>query len=170
MKSEEILGDDVTRDEITIEQPATQADTFPTRLAGVIGDMSVRAFSRKAGVSDTYLRQCLAGRTEPTRTKLLAIARAGDVSVEWLATGAAPVPGHALPDTVLIKPQPGAVDRDLLERIILITEDVLGESDTPLAAPRRARLMAAVYDMYQGADERPIQRETILKLISRVTA
>ena len=66
---------------------AQSSEGFPSRLAALIGDSSVRAFARKAGVSDTFLRQCLAGRTEPTRTKLIALAGAGGSNVEWLATG-----------------------------------------------------------------------------------
>lgn len=161
--------DDIRGDTVAIQHVATHADTFPTRLASLIGQMSVRAFARKAGVSDTFLRQCLAGRTEPTRTKLLAIAQAGDVSVEWLATGVAPGPSPDTPDTVVIEPEQAPVDRDLLERIIAITEEVLADAGTPLAAPRKARLICAVYEMYHGTDRRPIQRETILKLITCVT-
>ncbi len=91
---------------------------FPARLEALIGGMSVRAFARKAGVSDTFLRQCLAGRTEPTRTKLLAIAEAGGTTVEWIATGRAePSDQPAVAD----RPP---IDRELLESIIEIAEQV----------------------------------------------
>lgn len=136
--------------------------TFPARLATLIGDLSVRAFARKAGVSDTFLRQCLAGRTEPTRTKLIAIAEAGGVTVEWLATGAGPrEAGGASPG-----PREDAIDRRLLERVIEVTESVLDEAGHPLDARRKARLISALYEMHEGSDRPPIARETILKLVS----
>jgi transcriptional regulator with XRE-family HTH domain len=122
--------------------------------------MSVRAFARKAGVSDTFLRQCLAGRTEPTRTKLLAIAEAGGTTVEWIATGRGET-----------SDQPGigerpAVDRDLLESIIEIAEQVLEDAGSRLASGRKARLISALYDMHAGADRESISRETIHRLVA----
>jgi len=133
---------------------------FPDRLEALIGGMSVRAFARKAGVSDTFLRQCLAGRTEPTRTKLLAIAEAGGTTVEWIATGRGET-----------SDQPGigerpAVDRDLLESIIEIAEQVLEDAGSRLASGRKARLISALYDMHAGADRESISRETIHRLVA----
>lgn len=66
---------------------AADADNFPTRLKEAIGSNSIRGFARNCGFSDTVLRQYLSGQSEPTRPALLAIARAAEVSLEWLATG-----------------------------------------------------------------------------------
>ncbi len=66
---------------------AADADNFPTRLKEAIGNNSIRGFARNCGFSDTVLRQYLSGQSEPTRPALLAIARAAEVSLEWLATG-----------------------------------------------------------------------------------
>lgn len=63
------------------------SDAFTDRLKAAIGDISVRAFASKAGVSDTVVRQYLSGKSEPSRTVLLAMARAAGVTVSWLATG-----------------------------------------------------------------------------------
>lgn len=69
---------------------------FPERLKQAIGGGSARAFAREAGLSETVLRQYLAGQSEPTRPALIAMARTACVSVEWLATGHARAPsaGH----------------------------------------------------------------------------
>ncbi|MEO0869591.1 MAG: LexA family transcriptional regulator [Cyanobacteria bacterium J06642_11] len=64
-----------------------EPDDFPSRLKKVVGNKSIRSFARECGFSDTVLRQYLNGNSEPTRPVLLAIARAADVSLEWLAAG-----------------------------------------------------------------------------------
>lgn len=60
---------------------------FPGRLRKVMGAKSIRAFARESGLSDTVLRQYLAGQSEPTRPAIIAMARAARVSVGWLAAG-----------------------------------------------------------------------------------
>ena len=45
----------------------------------------------KCGVSESLLRKYLAGDSLPGTDKLVAIARAADISLEWLATGDDPV-------------------------------------------------------------------------------
>lgn len=149
------------------ERPHDDPDAFPDRLATLIGRLSVRAFARKAGVSDTFLRQCLAGRTEPTRTKLLAIARAGSASVEWLATGQGP-----MRDTDVVRSgNPGpVVDRELLERVIEVTEDVLRESACTLTPAQKAGLIGAAYALHDQGERRPVARETILELVASATS
>ncbi|HEV2169743.1 MAG TPA: helix-turn-helix transcriptional regulator [Candidatus Binatus sp.] len=44
----------------------------------------------EVGVSDNAIYKWLAGRGQPSVGNLVALARAGTVSVEWLATGAEP--------------------------------------------------------------------------------
>lgn len=61
---------------------------FPARLRDLIGDRSVRSFSRRSGVSEGTLRGYLSGKTKPTAPKLAALARAGGTSMAWLAMGA----------------------------------------------------------------------------------
>lgn len=138
-----------------------RSDDFPGRLGKLIGDSSVRAFARKAGVSDTFLRQCLAGRTEPTRTKLLALARAGETTVEWLATGGGS--RHAVAESG--GPHSG-LDRTLLESVIAAVEQVLGETGCSLSADRKALLVTVLYEMHTGHERSPITRDEVLKLVS----
>ncbi|HEY6420253.1 MAG TPA: helix-turn-helix transcriptional regulator [Candidatus Binataceae bacterium] len=48
---------------------------------------SVANLARAVGVSDNAIYKWIAGRGQPTVVNLVALARAGRVSVEWLATG-----------------------------------------------------------------------------------
>jgi len=110
---------------------------FPDRLAHIIGRESVRSFARRAGVSDTFVRQCLSGRTEPTRTKLVALATTGNVSVEWLATGEAAV---------------ARTTSDTLEAIAATVEAVVERHAPELDPTGRARLIRRMFDAVQGGD------------------
>ncbi len=56
-----------------------------TRILGQFG--SVAALARAVGVSDNAIYKWLSGRGEPNLANLISLARAGHVSVEWLATG-----------------------------------------------------------------------------------
>ena len=145
----------------TNDAPTTTLDApeaFPARLAKLIGSMSVRAFARKAGVSDTFLRQCLAGRTEPTRTKLIAIADAGDTTVEWLATGGAT--GHAS-----VESGAQGLDQKRLETIIARTEEELTAMGRPLAAGTKGRIVARLYATHVHSPQVAPSRELIRQAI-----
>lgn len=63
---------------------------FNERLKELIGQESVRAFGRRVGISDTTIRKYLSGETEPTISRLVGIAVACEVALEWLATGEGP--------------------------------------------------------------------------------
>ncbi len=60
---------------------------FAERVIEVVSNTPVRAFARDAGISDKSLREYMAAKTEPSRIALVGIASAGNVSVQWLATG-----------------------------------------------------------------------------------
>lgn len=139
------------------------ASTFPTRLADVIGSSSVRAFARRAGVSDTFLRQCLAGRTEPTRTKLLAICRAGGVSVEWLATGSGDR-SHGAAGSLAVA-EPGPPDREALTSVIEMLETVLDHSGRTLAPAEKSRLIMSLYDLHTSHGPESVSAERVRELL-----
>ncbi|HKM99858.1 MAG TPA: Cro/CI family transcriptional regulator [Candidatus Binataceae bacterium] len=61
---------------------------FRSRLTQVIQSFgSVVALATAVGVSDNAIYKWLSGRGHPSVANLVALARAGRVSVEWLATG-----------------------------------------------------------------------------------
>jgi hypothetical protein len=141
---------------IEYDANAVAADTgFPQRLATVLGHRSVRAFARNTGVSDTFLRQCLAGRTDPTRAKLIAIAHTGGTSLEWLATGRGH-PGSAAGGAV--------VHRGHLEAVIETVETVAAEDYLHLAPSEKAHLIHALYAYHETAPSAETVRATLRKL------
>lgn len=64
-------------------------NTFQQRLEEVIGAESVHAFGKKAGINDTSMRAYLKD-TMPGLDKLVAIAEASGVTLDWLARGVGP--------------------------------------------------------------------------------
>jgi phage repressor protein C with HTH and peptisase S24 domain len=67
---------------------------FRSRLTQVIHSFgSVVALATAVGVSDNAIYKWLSGRGQPSVANLVSLARAGRVSVEWLATGAEPTRG-----------------------------------------------------------------------------
>ena len=63
-------------------------DGFRARLNRLLQQFgSVAGLARTVGVSDNAIYKWLSGRGQPTVANLIALAQAGHVSVEWLATG-----------------------------------------------------------------------------------
>lgn len=60
--------------------------SFSERLKRAIGDQSVLAFSKECGISDSLIRKYLAGSL-PGIDNLVAMARAANVNIAWLAAG-----------------------------------------------------------------------------------
>ena len=60
------------------------------RVRKLIGDRSIRFFAQSAKIKNSTLQSILGG-TKPTVDNLVAIARAGGVTVDWLATGEEPM-------------------------------------------------------------------------------
>ena len=59
-----------------------------TRIAEIVETVGGNsALARLAEVSESVVRKWTAGASEPTAGNLVAVARAGGVTVEWLATG-----------------------------------------------------------------------------------
>lgn len=83
-------------------------DGFSERLrvaannAGGVGELG-----RKSGVASRTISGYLAGKGDPSRERLVALAEAGDVSVDWLATGRGPIRSF---DEALGELEQGAVE------------------------------------------------------------
>lgn len=82
---------------------------------------SVSETARMAGVSESVIRKWRDGQSEPSLTNLLSLAKAGGVSLAWLATGSG---GHGMDDggTYSTPDQPRLLDRvsDLPEDYSLV--------------------------------------------------
>lgn len=72
----------------TLENTPTD---FRQRLTRILqGFGSVAELARAVGVSDNAIYKWMSGRGQPSVANLVALARSGQVSVEWLATGHEP--------------------------------------------------------------------------------
>ncbi|WP_392560096.1 XRE family transcriptional regulator [Orbus mooreae] len=69
--------------------------TFAQRLRYIIGDDSLLSFSKKCNLSESAIRKYIREESEPTLQNLLTIAKVGNVSVAWLATGNDPFVSNA---------------------------------------------------------------------------
>lgn len=64
-------------------------ENFIQRLGQCVESVGNAAqLSKKTGISRPMIGDYLSGKSEPSRTKLIDIARTSGVSLEWLATGA----------------------------------------------------------------------------------
>jgi transcriptional regulator with XRE-family HTH domain len=68
--------------------PTAADHEFIDRLKLALAGESLRNFAEKAGLSYSGFAAYIAGKSEPTRPVLIAIAKTANVNVEWLATGA----------------------------------------------------------------------------------
>lgn len=62
-------------------------ERFCDRLSLVIGNESVRSFALRANLSPPVIKKYVENDSTPNVERLIAIAEAGGVTVEWLATG-----------------------------------------------------------------------------------
>ncbi|RKS87763.1 helix-turn-helix protein [Orbus hercynius] len=69
--------------------------TFAQRLKYIIGDSSLLSFSKKCNLSESAIRKYIREESEPTLQNLLTMAKVGNVSVAWLATGHDPFVSNA---------------------------------------------------------------------------
>ncbi|MFM1662263.1 XRE family transcriptional regulator [Aeromonas salmonicida] len=60
---------------------------FSERLKSIVPAGSGRDFAKRAGIGYSTIHNYLQGVSSPTLENLVSLARAGNVSVEWLATG-----------------------------------------------------------------------------------
>ncbi len=125
--------------------------TFADRIRMLIGDDSVSGFASKCGLRNESIRQYLSGSI-PGMDKVIAIAEATGVSIEWLATGKAPMRAgehSAAPDDAA-----KSVDAELMARltdgISRVYKD-LGSRISPadavrIAAPEYEKILALATD------------------------
>jgi transcriptional regulator with XRE-family HTH domain len=92
-------------------QPSSESDELAKRISEVLGNRRVSGFARECGFGESLLRKYLTG-TQPSTANLVAIARAGGVTVDWLATGREPKTSLSSPDQ-----RPPTEDDGLAKRI-----------------------------------------------------
>ena len=80
------------------------------------------------------------GEADPSRARLVAIARAANVNLQWLATGEGPMrPGE-------IEYQgEGVEDAQLFDKVVRVLEDALDEADLYIPAKDKGNVIREVY-------------------------
>ena len=145
-----------------VRVPAMNTDprssTLADRIALAVGKMSGLAFSKKCGFSDSLLRKYLEGSI-PGADKLVAIADAAGVSVEWLATGR----GEMRPGTAPAGTGAG-IDTALMEEIARAIEAAVREEGGRIQGIALVREASRIYDDLASAYDNPANRLVGLKL------
>jgi transcriptional regulator with XRE-family HTH domain len=108
------------------------------------------------------MHQYLSGKSEPTRPVLAAIARAGGVSVSWLAVGE--VEEHASQvDRSNEAHLKSSIKASLLTQVIAGVENGLNELELSLDATKKAELISLLYEHFLPQDQ--VEQETLKRFI-----
>lgn len=119
------------------------------QIVDIVGGPS--AMSEKSGLARRTINAYMAGETDPSRERILALAKASGVRPEWLLTGEDPQkigdpPKHSRPQS--------SVDVRLLASCINLVDQVILETRRTLNPERKGRLIAEVYDLSVRQKER----------------
>lgn len=117
---------------------------FGERLKEAINGESVRAFGRRAEVSEGALRQYMKGNRYPDLDILFAIAQTANVNLEWLATGEGPMRGERVGVSAPCAGHDAGVDVGMLAAALAAVE--LSRMDLP--TERKVKLVAAIYALF----------------------
>ncbi|MBF0152705.1 MAG: helix-turn-helix transcriptional regulator [Magnetococcales bacterium] len=134
---EQIVEDLYGTKERAREQPdhLPRLESFAERVKTMLGHESLRSFAERSGLSVTVLRQYLSGNSDPTRTKLIAMANASNVNVLWLATGEGPMrrndSGPNKPSEKQLDGYPDVGALEVLDAVEVIIELLDGLTLTP---------------------------------------
>lgn len=134
---------DSSRD-VRVSAPNSDADpAFQSRVevaAARVGNATKLA--EASGISRRTVGTYIAGDAEPSRPKLIAMARAANVRLEWLATGegtmeAEPSGSQAAPKLI----------PDVLATVIQAVEEMLSRQDVAATPAEKASLIMSVYNL-----------------------
>lgn len=134
-----------------METPASASVPIPgreselkDRLLECIGEESKNSFARRADLPESLLRKYLGGAM-PSTDRLVRMASAGGVTIEWLATGRGPrTPGRreaAAAPTVVMD------DLARLQGAVEAVEEGLRAIGRTLPPAKYAQLVAAAYEL-----------------------
>jgi len=129
---------------------------FSSRMRDLMAaQKSVNSFAKAAGITEGAIRNYLRGGVKPSKKVLEAIARAANVSPQWLLTGEGartPQAGELLLGT--------PAERDVLRLAIQDAEHILLVLKITPTPEEKAELILAVFDHYSGAVRQGKQPET----------
>ncbi len=144
----------------SMDAPVRVADTrdggFAERIRTLIRKYGgVSHVAQLCGFSEGVVRSWRDGRSDPSRTRCIALARGLDVSLSWLVSGEGPMietrPGAARDDT----PAP-AVDAHRLFDAMRVLQSTLQSTGNTLSLEARAQLLSEYYGALSDPD--PVAR------------
>jgi len=145
-------------------------DAFPERLKACLGDESVYGFAKRCDMSEGLLRRYLAGQSLPGMDKLVTMAQAAKVAIEWLATGVGPMrptdaDGRAPPDRA------GSLVVDKLRAAITIVKDAVAAGNHDVTSAQEAEIATGVYELLTSGPPDPMTlRSVVDHMLRAVTA
>lgn len=137
-----------------------ESDGFSSRLKEVIGDESVLSFANRCGFGESTLRNYLGG-ADPSRQRVIAIARTANVNFAWLATGEGPKKGSAAPAPAA-PAQP--LNMELLVAAVQGVQEGLQSIKRTLSPERHAELILASYELLVET-EGHASKDNVIKFI-----
>jgi len=141
--------------------------SFNERIRIIIEKVgSAEKLATLSGMSSRVIGKYLAGESDPSREKLVALANAAGVSVAWLATGEKALSPEQ-PDFVCEHgPHYSAgIDESLLISIIEAIEEHLAAIDGELAPKKKAQLIATLYSIFNKEKAAVVDTSTVLRLV-----
>lgn len=149
-------------DQVNVQ--AGKVDAFGDRVAVAIKRVGGSTkMAEIAGVSTSVLSKWRRNESDPSRTRLVKMARAAGVSLEWLATG------EGEPQGATQAPRepaggPSEEDLELLEEVAAAAFSELKARDIRLVPAAQARLVRVLYRHFATRHERP-DHDTISNII-----
>lgn len=114
------------------------------RLSDMVGGRGELA--QRSGLSRSVIDKYLNGQSEPSRQRLLTLAEAGGVTVQWLSTGEPPMrPGDLGAEADPLNIIEAAIDKHLLSRAIEGVRKVYQRHGITLPAVNEAEIAADIY-------------------------
>lgn len=137
---------------------------FPDRINLAIDRAGgAKKLAEKMGMSTSVLRSWRSGNSDPSRSSLLKMAKASNLSISWLASGE----GSPYPNT---PPQQVAkhIDLDPLEEVITKIRQLFLHQKLDIRPEAEARIIRLVYEFYlrQGHQMDEASLNNIVELAS----
>lgn len=124
-----------------VNVPAWNVDVFAARLTEVMERRKISAYAmeKHTGIAQTLVRKYMKGSSIPGADKLVAMAKALNVSVTWLATGQED-------QAPLGQPQ---IDYDKLEEVMIKTLRLFQDRGVKIKPESQARIIRLIYEYVQ---------------------
>ncbi|MGG4605913.1 helix-turn-helix domain-containing protein [Paenalcaligenes sp. Me131] len=138
---------------------------FPDRINLAIDRAGgAKKLAEKMGMSTSVLRSWRSGNSDPSRSSLLKMAKASDLSISWLASGE----GSPYHDTPPPQQVSACIDLDSLEDVITKTRQLFLKQKINLRPEAEARIIRLVYEFYlrQGHQLDEASLNNIIELAS----